>query len=638
MRPDVRTCACPAPRGRSTRRTRRSCRRRRAAAAGDELEHARRERAQERAIVRDEDQRALVVGERARRARAWSTMSRWLVGSSSTSRFGASYRIFASARRARSPPDSTRIGLYTSSSWKPNAPARLRSVPWFGGRRVRPAAPRAPCGRRRAAPSGAARSSPSSPTAPMRDVAAVGRERAGDHLEQRRLAGAVLAHHRPALAAPHDQRRARRGRRARRTPCARPSTLTTSSPERGGARKSNVFSTMRRGGSIFSIFSSFLMRDSAPAPPSRPACLKRSTKRISFASIACWRAYSASRRAASIGARLLVEVVVAGVACAAAPPSISTIFVDDAVHDVAVVAGHHDRAGVVAQEAPRATGSTRGRGSWSARRAAAARARASRICASATRIFQPPDSVPTSPATCSAAKPRPAGSPARAPRARSRRAPGSAPAPRRSARRPRRGRRRARPCLCSSAASSSPSSRDLAGAGEGLGEDRCARAGRRRPGGSSRRVSLRGRSTAPSSGCSSPVIRRNIVVLPAPLGPTSPTFSPGLIWNDASTNRICPPYCLVTEVNEIVRENYTHFAARRTRARVTADAPGPGRISKSAARSGRPSSPRMRSGGMGRPVRRSRTRSGSLPGAEDPAVAPLAERGHHRRPGPCPSA
>src|SRR5512145_3368156 len=65
-------------------------------------------------------------------------------------------------------------------------------------------------------------------------------------------------------------------------------------------------------------------------------------------------------------------------------------------------------------------------------------------------------------------------------------------------------------------------------------------------------VSFLGTVTSPSSVPSSPVIRRKIVVLPAPLGPTSPTFSPGLSWNDASTNRTCPPYCLHTPVNEII--------------------------------------------------------------------------------------
>ena len=58
-------------------------------------------------------------------------------------------------------------------------------------------------------------------------------------------------------------------------------------------------------------------------------------------------------------------------------------------------------------------------------------------------------------------------------------------------------------------------------------------------------VSFFGTDTSPSSGASSPTIMRKSVVLPAPLGPTRPTFSPGLIWNEASTKRICRPYCLL---------------------------------------------------------------------------------------------
>jgi hypothetical protein len=64
-------------------------------------------------------------------------------------------------------------------------------------------------------------------------------------------------------------------------------------------------------------------------------------------------------------------------------------------------------------------------------------------------------------------------------------------------------------------------------------------------------VSFFGTDTSPSSGNSSPTIMRNSVVLPAPFGPTRPTFSPGFSWNDVSTNRICLPYCLPTRENEI---------------------------------------------------------------------------------------
>ena len=49
------------------------------------------------------------------------------------------------------------------------------------------------------------------------------------------------------------------------------------------------------------------------------------------------------------------------------------------------------------------------------------------------------------------------------------------------------------------------------------------------------------------------MIMRNSVVLPDPLGPTKPIFSPGLSWNEASTKRTCLPYCLLTLENEIMR-------------------------------------------------------------------------------------
>src|SRR5438132_2261784 len=68
-------------------------------------------------------------------------------------------------------------------------------------------------------------------------------------------------------------------------------------------------------------------------------------------------------------------------------------------------------------------------------------------------------------------------------------------------------------------------------------------------------VILLGTDTSPSSGVSSPTIMRNSVVFPDPFGPTRPTFSPGLSWKDASTNRICLPYCLLTFENEIIRRS-----------------------------------------------------------------------------------
>ncbi len=65
-------------------------------------------------------------------------------------------------------------------------------------------------------------------------------------------------------------------------------------------------------------------------------------------------------------------------------------------------------------------------------------------------------------------------------------------------------------------------------------------------------LSFLGTETSPSSGDSSPTIIRNSVVLPAPLGPTRPTFSPGLSWKEASTKSTWRPYCLLMRANEIM--------------------------------------------------------------------------------------
>src|SRR6476659_9110733 len=65
-------------------------------------------------------------------------------------------------------------------------------------------------------------------------------------------------------------------------------------------------------------------------------------------------------------------------------------------------------------------------------------------------------------------------------------------------------------------------------------------------------VNFLGTETVPSSGVSSPTTMRKSVVLPAPLGPTSPTFSPGFNWKDASTKSNCLPYCLLMFEKEIM--------------------------------------------------------------------------------------
>src|SRR5438045_9612485 len=69
-------------------------------------------------------------------------------------------------------------------------------------------------------------------------------------------------------------------------------------------------------------------------------------------------------------------------------------------------------------------------------------------------------------------------------------------------------------------------------------------------------VSFLGSETEPSSGSSSPTTIRKSVVLPEPLGPTRPTFSPGFNWKEASMKINCLLYCLLIFEREIRTPNY----------------------------------------------------------------------------------
>src|SRR3954462_4952108 len=65
-------------------------------------------------------------------------------------------------------------------------------------------------------------------------------------------------------------------------------------------------------------------------------------------------------------------------------------------------------------------------------------------------------------------------------------------------------------------------------------------------------VTPRSVETWPSSGGSWPVIIRNKVVLPDPLGPTRPIFSPFWSAAEASMKRIWWPFCLLTLSRRII--------------------------------------------------------------------------------------
>ena len=126
--------------------------------------------------------------------------SRWLVGSSSTRKFGGSSSIRAITSRVFSPPESARIFLSTSSPENWNAPSRLAQR---ADRLVREVLLQLLLDREVGVEQveRLLREVAQLEARAEADCAGVGRQAAGDHLEQRRLAGAVAAHHAPALAA-----------------------------------------------------------------------------------------------------------------------------------------------------------------------------------------------------------------------------------------------------------------------------------------------------------------------------------------------------------------------------------------------------------------------------------------------------
>ena len=136
-------------------------------------------------------------------------MSRWLVGSSSTRKFGGSNSIFAITSRAFSPPDSTRQRFSTSSPEKPKQPASARSEPCpaCGNDMLQRLEHRVLAVEQ---VHRVLREVAHLDAAADRDRAVVRLGRARDKLQQRRLAGAVDAHDAPALLAPHREVEARR--------------------------------------------------------------------------------------------------------------------------------------------------------------------------------------------------------------------------------------------------------------------------------------------------------------------------------------------------------------------------------------------------------------------------------------------
>ena len=195
------------------------------------------DRVQEPAVVGDDQQRAAAGASGSRPARSTPSMSRWLVGSSSTSRSAWCTSAAASATRRRSPPDS-RVDRRRPG---PARPARARSAP-RGPRRRRPTRARR---RRRPRPSRTVAPAGRSPRwSTQRDPEAAGagdptgvrRFSAGDQPQQRRLAAAVAPDHADPLAVARCRATRRPARSSSRRPCRPFSRLTRFGHQRGDSR------------------------------------------------------------------------------------------------------------------------------------------------------------------------------------------------------------------------------------------------------------------------------------------------------------------------------------------------------------------------------------------------------------------
>src|ERR1700733_5032565 len=109
---------------------------------------------------------------------------------------------------------------------------------------------------------------------------------------------------------------------------------------------------------------------------------------------------------------------------------------------------------------------------------------------------------------------------------------------------------------------------------------------------------------APRVGMMMPDRHRSVVVLPAPLGPTSPMTSPGATRNDRSSTATTSPYSLVSPLTSITRVIYTY-------GRPAPGAPGLGES---------PPSPLSRSSQFRAPPPTFTIRGAILGGARGPSV------------------
>jgi hypothetical protein len=208
------------------------------------------------------------------------------------------------------------------------------------------------------------------------------------------LAGAVAAHDAPALAAADRQVDAVVDGPAA-VALVTPSSVATWSPERGGVRKSNFTTRRFFGSSIFSIFSSALTRLWTCAALAACAAKRldeplflgqhRLLPRVSGLAVGLANRRARARRSRScrVGGDL-------------AAVDLGDLSCTEAVHEFAVVRGHEQRAGSVLRNSSSQMIDSMSRwlvGSSISRHVGPP----SSTRAIATRIFQPPDSSPTSP-------------------------------------------------------------------------------------------------------------------------------------------------------------------------------------------------------------------------------------------------
>ena len=243
----------------------RPSRRRTSAAPVLERDDAVRHGVEQRAVVRDEQDRCRGTPRAPPRAPRAISTSRWFVGSSSTRKFAPDATSSASASRRRSPPESAVTDRSCVS--QPEKRKRPSSVCACGRGRPVAAAVASSTDPLVGSSSACCEKYPGTTPCPRSIRPVVERMPAEDRGEQRRLARAVRARRgRPSRRARSRSSR-RRAAACRRRRARRPRPRARSGPLRGGSRKSKP--SVRR----FFVSDSISLRASARSFSSRAICV-----------------------------------------------------------------------------------------------------------------------------------------------------------------------------------------------------------------------------------------------------------------------------------------------------------------------------------------------------------------------------